>query len=118
MIEQARPGRGHADQEDADLAVVLVLLAEPAVVLAGHPGRVCPLLDERRLVDHADHPDRGADGGGGQFVREEGLGLGLHVVVRPGGGADELLQSRDVAVADQQRDRLDALVARGRPSAP
>ena len=40
---------------------------------------------------------------------KSGLGLGHHVVVRPGGGADELLQARDVAVADQQGDRLDAL---------
>ena len=34
MIQQGRPGRGHPDQEDADLAVVL--LAEPAVVLPRH----------------------------------------------------------------------------------
>ncbi len=40
---------------------------------------------------------------------KSGLDLGLDVVVRPGGGVDELLQARDVAVADQQGDRLDAL---------
>ena len=107
MIDQGRPGRGHGDQEHADLAVVL--LAGPAVVLPGHAGRVHPLLGEGRLVDHPDHADRGAGRRRGQFLGEEGLRLGHHVVVVPGGGADELLQARDVAVADQQGDRLDAL---------
>jgi hypothetical protein len=37
---------------------------------------------------------------------EGGLGLGLHVVVLPGVGADELLKAGGVAVSDQQGDRL------------
>ena len=92
VVQQGRPGRGHPDQEDADLAVVL--LAEPAVVLPRHPGGVRPLLGEGRLVDDPDGPDRGAGRRGDQLVGEEGLGLGLDVVVRPGAGADELLQAR------------------------
>ena len=107
MVEQGLPGRGHPDQEDADLAVVL--LAEPAVVLPRHPGGVRPLLGEGRLVDHPDRPDGRAGRRGDQLVGEQRLGLGHHVVVGPGGGPDELLQARDVAVADQQGDRLDAL---------
>src|SRR3954454_10883121 len=107
VVQQRRPGRGHADQEDADLAVVL--LAEPAVMLPGHAGGMRPLLGEGRLIDDPDDADRGAGRRGGQLVDEEGLGLGLDVVVRPGAGADELLQAGDIAVADQQRDRLDAL---------
>src|SRR5512135_2403110 len=62
VVQQARPGGGHPDQEDADLAVVL--LAGPAVVLAGHTGGVRPPLGEDALVDHADQHDRGAGGGG------------------------------------------------------
>ena len=40
---------------------------------------------------------------------KHGLKLGLDVVVVPRGDVDELLQRRDLAVADVQGDRLDAL---------
>src|SRR5262249_14226100 len=95
------------DQEDADRAVVL--LAEPAVVLPGHDGEVRPLLGEGRLVDHPDGPDGRAGCRGDQLVGEQGLRLGHHVVVAPGSSPDELLQTRDVAVSDQQGNRPDAL---------
>jgi hypothetical protein len=42
VLQQGRAGRGDADEEDADLAVVL--LAEPAAPLAGHAGGVVALL--------------------------------------------------------------------------
>lgn len=67
------------------------------------------LLGEAALVDHPDRADQAADGGADQFVGEDGLDLGLNGVVIPGGVVDELLQSRDLAVADIQGDRLDAL---------
>ena len=82
MTQQGRPAGGHPDQEDADLAVVL--LAEPAVVLAGHPGAVRPLLGEGRLVDHPDGADGDAGRRGDQRVDEEGLGLVEHLVVARG----------------------------------
>jgi hypothetical protein len=66
-------------------------------------------LAKGRLVDDADDTDGRAGRRGDQFVVEDGLDLGLHVVVLPGGAVDELLEARDVAVADQQGDRLDAL---------
>ena len=46
------------------------------------------------------------------------LDLGHHVVVRPGGGGDELLHALDVAAADQQGDRLDALAVGADHQAP
>jgi hypothetical protein len=46
---------------------------------------------------------------GAQLLREQRLGLGHHLVVLPRGGPDELLESRDIAVAVQQGDRPDAL---------
>ena len=107
MVQQRRAAGGDAHEEDPDLAVVL--LAEPAVVLPGHAGAVIALLGEAALVDHPDRADRAAGGGGDQFVGEDGLDLGLDVVVVPGGDVDELLQRRDLAVADVQGDRLDAL---------
>ena len=107
MVQHRRAAGGDAHEEDPDLAVVL--LAQPAVVLTVHTGTVIALLGEAALVDHPDHADRAADGGGDQFVGEHRLDLGLHVVVIPGGDVDELLQRRDLAVADVQGDRLDAL---------
>src|SRR5262249_59730926 len=95
------------DKEDADLAVVL--LAEPAVVLAGHPGAVPTLLGEGGLVDDPDNADPRAGGRGDQLVDEQRLGLVEHVVISPGGAVDELLQARDVAMPDRLRYRLDAL---------
>jgi hypothetical protein len=70
---------------------------------------VRPLLGVGTLVDDPDHADGGAGGRRDQLIGEEGLGLGLHLVVLPRRGIDELLQARDVAVADIQGDRLDAL---------
>jgi hypothetical protein len=70
---------------------------------------VPPLLGEGRLVDDPDGADRRAGGRGDQLGGEQRLRLGHDIVVRPGAGADELLQARDVAMADQQGDRLDAL---------
>ena len=46
---------------------------------------------------------------GDQFVEEEALDLGLNVLVVPGGDVDELLHRGDLAVADVQGDRFDAL---------
>ena len=92
VVQQRRPRGGDADQEDADLAVVL--LAEPAVVLPRHAGALGPLLGEGRLVDDADDADRRAGRRGGQLVGEGGLDLGLDVVVLPGGDVDELLEAR------------------------
>jgi hypothetical protein len=70
---------------------------------------VRPLLGEGTLVDDADDTGRRALRRGGQVVLEGGLDLGLDVVGLPGGAVDELLQAGDVAVADEQGDRLDAL---------
>jgi hypothetical protein len=78
-------------------------------VLPAHPGALVPLLGEAALVDHPDHPDRTPRGSGDQFVGEHGLDLGLHIAVIPRGDVDELLECRDLAVADVQGDRLDAL---------
>ena len=107
MIERGVARGRHPDQEDADLAVVL--LAEAAVVLPRDPGALGPLLGEARLVDHADGADRRAGRRGDQLVGEGGLDLGLDVVGLPGGDGDELLQPGDLAGAGAQRDRLDAL---------
>ena len=109
VIQQGDARGGDADQEDADLAVVL--LAQPAVVLPGHAGALGPLLGEGRLVDHADDADRRARRRGGQLVGEGGLDLGLDVVVLPGGDGDELLEAGDLAGADAEGDRLDALAS-------
>jgi hypothetical protein len=78
-------------------------------VLPAHTGAVVPLLGEAALVDHPDHPDRTPRGSGDQVVGEHGLDLGLHIAVIPRGDVDELLECRDLAVADVQGDRLDAL---------
>ena len=107
VIEQGVARGRHPDQEDADLAVVL--LAEAAVVLPRDPGALGPLLGEARLVDHADGADRRAGRRGDQLVGEGGLDLGLDVVGLPGGDGDELLQPGDLPGAGAQRDRLDAL---------
>ena len=107
MIQQRRAAGGDAHQEDPDLAVVF--LAEPAVVLPRHAGTVIALLGEAALVDDPDDTDRAVRGGGDQLLGEDGLDLGLDVVVVPGGDVDELLHRGDVAVADVQGDRLDAL---------
>ena len=73
------------------------------------PAECIALLGEAALVDDADDADGRAGGRGDQLVGEDGLDLGLDVVVVPGGDVDELLQAGDVAVADDQGDRLDAL---------
>ena len=78
-------------------------------MLPRHAGTVIALLGEAALVDDPDDADRAAGGRGDQLVGEDGLDLGLHVVVIPGGDVDELLQRGDLAVADVQGDRLDAL---------
>ena len=43
------------------------------------------------------------------MLNEEGLRFGLDVIIRPGRGPDELLEARNLAVADAQRNRLDTL---------
>ena len=107
VIQQRRAAGSHAHQEDPDLAVVF--LAEPAVVLPRHAGTLIALLGEAALVDDPHDTDGGSRGRGGQLLGEDGLDLGLDVGVIPGGDGDELLHRGDVAVADVQRDRLDAL---------
>jgi hypothetical protein len=107
VIEQGGARGRHPDQEDADLAVVL--LAEAAVVLPRHPGALGPLLGEGRLVDHADGADRGARRRGDELIGEGGLDLGLDVVIWPGGDGDELLEPGDLPGAGAEGDRLDAL---------
>ena len=67
------------------------------------------LLGESALVDDPHDTHRAARGGGDQLLGEDGLDLGLDVAVIPGGDVDELLHRGDIAVADVQRDRLDAL---------
>ena len=107
MVQQGRATGGDAHQEDADLAVVL--LAQAAVVLPSHAGAVVALLGEAALVDHPDHSDRAGGRRRHQLVGEDGLDLGLDVVVTPGRDVDELPKRRDLTVADVQGDRLDAL---------
>ena len=107
VVQQGDPRGGDADQEDADLAVVL--LAQPAVVLPGHAGALGPLLGEGALVEHAHHADRRARRRGGQLIGEDALEFGLDIIVLPGGHGDELLEAGDLAVADAEGDRLDAL---------
>jgi hypothetical protein len=107
LIQRRHAAGGDAHQEHADLAVVL--LAQPPVVLPGDAGAVIPLLGEAARVDDADDSDRAVGGGRDQFVDEDRLDLGLDVAVVPGGVVDELLQGRDLPVADVQGDRLDAL---------
>jgi hypothetical protein len=78
-------------------------------VLPGHTGPLIALLGEGALVDDAHDADRAVGGGGDQLVGDEGLDLGLRVVVVPGGESEELLQPRDLAVADLQDTRFAAL---------
>src|SRR3954447_1968830 len=73
------------------------------------PAECAPFLVKADSSTTPTVPTGEAGGRGGQLVGEERLGLGLHVVAPPSGGADDLLKARDVAVADQQGDRLAAL---------
>jgi hypothetical protein len=107
MIQQGDSVGGHADQEDANLAVVL--LAEPAVVLPRHARGVRPLLGVGTLVDDAQGPDRRAERRREEVVAENGLALGLNVIVLSGGDADEILEPGDLSDAVAQSDRLNAL---------
>ena len=74
-----------------------------------HAGTLIALLGEAALVDDPHDTDRAARGRGDQLLGEDGVNLGLNVFVVPGGDVDELLHRGDLAVADSQGDRLDAL---------
>jgi hypothetical protein len=78
-------------------------------VLTTLAGAVIALPGEAALVDDPHHADTGVDRGGDQLLDEDLVDLGLDVVVTPGGDIDELLQCEDLAVADIEGDRLDAL---------
>src|SRR5262249_57348495 len=111
-------GPGGCDRAKAGAALTVVLLAEPAVVLAGPPGAVPTPLGEGRLVDDPDDADRRAGGRGDQLVDEQRLGLVEHVIISPGGAVEELLEARDVTMPDRQRDRLGARAFRGHTQPP
>ena len=107
MIQQGDAARGGPHQEDPDLAVVF--LAQATVVLPGHADTLIALLAEGALVDDPHDPHRVGTRRGDQLGGEDGLEFGLDILVVPGGDIDKLLQGRDLAGADMQRDGLDAL---------
>ena len=81
MIQQHRTTRGDADQKDPDLAVVL--FAQTAVVLPGHTDALIAFLGKTTFVDDAYDSNSAVGYSWHQFIDEDALNLGLHVLIVP-----------------------------------
>src|SRR4051794_38926845 len=91
---------GGVGEEDADLAVVL--LAQPAAPLPGHPARLAPRLGEAAGVEDQDRVRVGQD------LADVVAELGHDGLVVPAAGADEVLDGLAVD-AGLDGDRLAGL---------
>ena len=99
-VQRRVPAGGGVGEEDAELAVVL--LAQPAAPLPGHPARLAPRLGEAAGVEDQDRLRVG------QHLADVAAEFGHDGLVVPPAGADEVLD-RLAVDAGLDGDRLAGL---------